>query len=72
MLNAGVLSLSVLTDNAKVDVLVSCLVAGNVLDEDDGGVDVELLSKSNVEGLVTGSADGCMQDTLQTKLVALE
>ena len=35
-------------------------VAGDVLDEDDGGVDVEFLTECDVEGLVTGSLDGGM------------
>ena len=46
VLEARVLSLGVLTDDAEVDVLVARLVAGNVLEEDDRGVDVELLAKS--------------------------
>lgn len=49
-----------------------CLVAGDVLDEDDGRVDVELLTKSDVEGLVTRSSHWGVQDTLETQLVALE
>ena len=44
MLQAGILSFSVLTDNAKVHVIVSCFVAGNVLDEDNRSVDIEFLT----------------------------
>ena len=72
VLEAGVLTLGVLTDDAQVDVLVAGLVAGDVLDERDGGVDVELLAHGDVEALVAGAADGRVQDTLEAELVALE
>lgn len=72
VLQSRVLSLGVLTDNAQVNVLVAGLVAGDVLDQDDGGVDVEFLTESDVEGLVAGAVDGCVQDSLQSELVALE
>ena len=72
VLETGVFTLGVLTDNAEVDVLVARLVAGDVLEEDDGGVDVELLTESNVEGTVAGALDGSVEDTLKTELVALE
>lgn len=72
VLEARVLTLSVLTDDAQVDVLVAGLVAGDVLDQGDRGVDVQLLTESDVEGLVARSLDGSVQDTLQTELVALE
>jgi hypothetical protein len=72
VLEARVLSLGVLTDDAEVDVLVARLVARDVLEEDDGSVDVELLAESDVEGAVTGSLDGSVEDTLETELVALE
>lgn len=72
VLEARVLSLGVLTDDAEVDVLVAGLVAGDVLEQDDGGVDVELLTQSDVEGTVARSLDGGVEDTLETKLVALE
>jgi hypothetical protein len=72
VLEARVLALGVLTDDAEVDVLVARLVAGDVLDQDDGGVDVELLAESDVEGTVAGSLDGRVEDTLETELVALE
>jgi hypothetical protein len=67
-----VLALGVLTDNAEVNVLVACLVARDVLEEDNGSVDVEFLTESDVEGAVTGSLDGSVKDTLETELVALE
>lgn len=72
VLETRVLSLGVLTDDAEVDVLVAGLVAGNVLDQDNRSVDVELLTKGDVERLVTGALDGGVEDTLETELVALE
>lgn len=72
VLETGVLALGVLTDDAEVDVLVTGLVAGDVLDEDDGSVDVELLTEGDVERLVAGTLDGGVEDTLETELVALE
>jgi hypothetical protein len=72
VLKTRVLSLGVFTDDAEVDVLVARLVARDVLEEDDGGVDVELLTEGDVEGAVAGSLDGSVEDTLETELVALE
>lgn len=69
MLETGVFTLGVLTDQAKVDVVVPGLVSGNVLDQDNRGINVELLAESNVEGLVAGALDGGVQDTLEAKLV---
>ena len=72
VLQPRVLALGVLTDDAQVDVLVARVVAGDVLDEADGGVDVELLAEGDVERLVAGACDGRVQDALETELVALE
>jgi len=72
VLEARVLSLGVLTDDAEVDVLVAGLVAGNVLDQNNRGVDVEFLTEGDVERLVAGALDGSVEDTLETELVALE
>jgi len=72
VLEAGVLSLGVLTDDAEVDILVASLVTGDVLDQGDGGVDVQLLTEGNVEGLVARALNRSVEDTLQTELVALE
>jgi hypothetical protein len=72
VLETRVLALGVLTDDAEVDVLVARLVTGDVLEEDNGGVDVEFLTKGDVEGAVAGALNGSVQDTLQTELVALE
>lgn len=43
MLETGVFAFGILADDAEIDVLVTGLVAGYVLDEDDGGIDVEFL-----------------------------
>lgn len=72
VLEARVLALGVLTDDAQVNILVAGLVAGNVLYQADAGVDVELLAHGDVEALVTGAADGSVKDTLETELVAAE
>lgn len=64
VLEAGVLTLGVLTDDAEVDVLVAGLVTGNVLDQRDGGVDVQLLTQGNVEGLVARALNGSVENTL--------
>jgi len=72
VLEAGVLALGVLTDDAEVDVLVAGVVSGDVLDQGDRGVDVELLAQGDVEGLVAGALNGGEKNTLQTQLVALQ
>jgi hypothetical protein len=72
VLQTGVLTLGVLTDDAHVDILVAGVVAGDVLDQGDRGVDVELLAEGDVERLVARALDGGVKDTLQTELVALE
>lgn len=64
MFQARVLALGVLTHNTKVDILVPCDETGDVLDQHNRGIDVELLSKGNVEGLVTGPFDWGVQNTL--------
>jgi len=60
VLQARVFSLGVLTDDAEVDILVAGLVTWDVLDEDNGRIDIEFLSHGNVERLVAGSLDGCV------------
>jgi hypothetical protein len=60
VLETRVFTFCVFTDDAEVDVLVAGLVAGNVLDEDDVGVNVELLTKSDIERDVTGACDWCV------------
>lgn len=72
VLEAAVLALGVLADDAHVDVLVPRLEARDVLDQRDGSVDVELLAHGHVEALVAGPADGGVQNTLQTQLVSPE
>ena len=48
------------------------LVAGDVLDEHDGGVDVEFLPHGDVEGGVSGAGDGGVKDPLEPDFVAFE
>lgn len=72
VLEARVFTLGVLTDDAHVDALVARLVAGDVLDHGDGGVDVEVLTHGDVEALVAGAGDGGVEDTLQANLVTAE
>lgn len=72
VLKTRVLTLGVLTDDTQVNILVAGLVAGNVLDQADAGVDVELLAHGYVEALVAGAADGSVKDTLEAELVATE
>jgi len=49
VLETGVLSLGILTDNAEIDIIVSRLVSRDVLNQYDRGVDVEFLAQGNVE-----------------------
>lgn len=63
MLETRVLSLGVLTNDAKINVFVPGVVSRDVFDENDGGIDVELLSESDVEGLMAGTLDRCVKDT---------
>lgn len=72
VLEARVLTLGVLADDAHVDALVAGLVAGDVLDQGDGGIDVELLSHGDVEGLVAGPLERGVQDALEAELVAAQ
>lgn len=72
VLETTVFTLGVLTDNAEIDILVAGLEAGDVLDQGDGGVDVELLTEGDVERRVTRPADRSVEDTLQAELVASE
>ena len=67
VLEAGVFTLGVLADDAHIDVLVAGLVTGHVLDHDNGRVNVELLTESNVEGLVTGALQGSVEDTWRAR-----
>lgn len=67
-----VFSLGVLTNDAEIDIFMACLVARDVLHEDDRRKDVELLAQSNVEGLMAGAFHRSEQDTLEAQLVATE
>jgi len=72
VLETGVFTLGVLTDDAEIDVLVAGLETRNVLDQCDRGVDVEFLTHGDVETLVAGAADGSVEDALEAKLIALQ
>jgi hypothetical protein len=70
VLKARVFALSVLTNDAKVDIVVTGLVTRNILDENNGGENVEFLTESNIEGLVARALNGGEKNTLQTELVS--
>lgn len=72
VLQTRVLALGVLTDDAHVDALVAGLVAGHVLDQRDGCVDVELLAHGDVERLVAAALEGRVQDAFEAELVAAQ
>ena len=63
VLQARVFTFGILTDDAQVDIFVASLVARDVLDENNGGVDVEFLTESDVERLVTRALDRGVKDT---------
>lgn len=65
MFQAGIFSLGVLADDAKIDILMASLVTGDVLNKDDRGEDVEFLAKSNVERLVAGALHGSEKDSFE-------
>lgn len=67
-----IFSLGVFTNDAEIDIFMACLVARDVLYEDDGRKDVELLAQSNVERLMAGAFHRSEQDTLKAQLVATE
>jgi hypothetical protein len=72
VLQARVFAFGILADDAEVDVGVACFVAGDVLDEHDGGVDVEFLSEGDVEGLVARAFDWRVEDAFKTEFVSFE
>ena len=72
MLETRVLSLGVLTDDGKVDILVTGRVAGKRLADNERSVNVELLAHGDVPRVVRSSLDRSEENTLQTNLVALE
>jgi hypothetical protein len=65
VLEAGVLSLRVLTDDAHVNVGVAGLVSRHVLDHHNRGVDVQLLPQGNVPRLVAGALHGGVQNAYE-------
>lgn len=72
VLQTGVFTFCVLTDDAHVDALVARLVAGDVLDQRNGGIDVELLSHGDVERLVARPLQRGVQNALETQLVTTQ
>lgn len=65
VLQARVFTLSVLTDEAEIDTGMSGGVAWDVLDENDGGVNVQLLTEGDVEGLMTSALNWGVEDTYE-------
>ena len=72
VLETRVLSLSVLTDDGKVNVLVAGGVSGNVLAEDQGGVHVQVLTDGDVEGGVAEGGNRGVKNSLETDLVTTQ
>lgn len=72
VLETGVLTLSVLSDQSHVNTLVSGLDTGDVLDEDEGSEDIKLSSKGDVERLVAVLLNGSVEDTLDGNLVSVD
>jgi hypothetical protein len=64
VLETRVFSLSIFTNDAKIDVIVASFVSRDVFDKDDGCVDVEFLSQGDVERLVAGALDRSVENTL--------
>ncbi len=71
VLNTGVFSLGVLTDQDRVDVVVGCLVAGDGSAGSDVGEEVEGTAESKVEGDVA-LADGSRKRALEGDQVLLD
>lgn len=63
MLETRVLALSVLTDDSKVDVRMSSSQSRQRLADNDGSVDVKLLSHSDVPRVVTALVDRGVKNT---------
>lgn len=72
MLQAGILPLGVFTDDAKINILVSCIISGDVLDQGHRRIDIQLLTQSDIEGLMTSALNRSEEDTLQSYLVSLQ
>jgi hypothetical protein len=71
VLNSGVFTLGVLTDQDNVDIVVWGLVTSNALAGTEVGEEVERSAESQVEGDVA-LADGCSERTLESDVVALD
>lgn len=63
VLQARVLALGVLANDGKVDVAVTGRETRDRLAQDDGGVDVELLTHGDVPGSVAGALERGVKDT---------
>jgi len=63
VLQARVLSFSVLTDDAHVYVGVTSLISRQILDHDHGCVDVQLLTERDIERLMARALNGGEEDT---------
>lgn len=63
MFEAGIFTLSVLANDAQIDIIVPSLVAGYILDENDRSVDVKFLTERNVERLVSRSLNWRVENT---------
>ena len=55
MLKTGVFTLGIFTDDTEIHIIMASLVAGNILDQDDRGVNVQFLAQSNVKRLMARS-----------------
>lgn len=72
VLQPRVLSLGILPDDAQIHILVTRLVAGDILDQADARIDIQFLTQRHIETLMSASRDGRVQDSLEGELVALE
>jgi hypothetical protein len=70
VLQPGVLSLGVFTDNGEIDIVVSSRNTGQGLADDYVGVNVQRLSHGDVPRVV--SVDRGVENSLETDLVSLE
>ncbi len=72
MFEATILSFGIFTNNGKVNVLVSGWNAGKSLDVRKGGKNVQFLSQSNIQTLMTISSNWGEQDALESNLVSFQ
>ncbi len=72
MFEATVLSFGIFANNGKVNVLVSGWNAGKSLDVRKGGKNVQFLSQSNIQTLMTISSNWGEQDALEPNFVSFQ